>query len=126
MPLTLIDRFHPRLRDEQQVAIDAGHLRKLEEAELLEPGQMRPLALFSLLLLVIGGAFFALLDVAAYSWQTHTSVSITGGWGLLLWFAINIASYILILPIHELVHAAFFILWGGRPYFGTKMPYALY
>jgi signal transduction histidine kinase len=126
MPLTLIDRFHPRLRDDQQVAINAGHLRKLEEVELLEPGQLRPLALLSLLLLVIGGAFFVLLDVAAYSWQTHTSVSIKGGWGLLLWFVINIVGYILILPIHELVHAAVFTLWGGKPYFGTKMPYALY
>ncbi len=126
MPLTLIDRFHPRLRDEQQVAIDAGHLRKLEEVELLEQQQLRPLALLSLLLLVIGGAFFGLLDVAAYSWQTHTSVSIQGGWGLLLWFVINIVGYILILPIHELVHAAVFTLWGGKPYFGTKMPYALY
>ncbi len=47
MPLTLIDRFHPRLRDEQQVAINAGHLRKLEEVELLEPGQLRPLALLT-------------------------------------------------------------------------------
>ena len=126
MPLTLIDRFHPRLRDEQQAAIDAGQLRKLEEVELLEPGQMRPLALLSLLLLVIGGVFFALLDVAAYSWQTHTRVSITAGWGLLVWFVINIVSYILILPIHELIHAAVFTFWGGKPYFGTKMPYALY
>ena len=126
MPLTLIDRFHPGLRNERQVAIDAGHLRKLEDVELLEPAQLRPLALLSLLLLLIGGAFFAVLDVAAYSWQTHTSVSIKGGGGLLLWFAINIVSYILILPIHELVHAAVFILWGGKPYFGTKMPYALY
>ncbi len=126
MSLTLIDRFHPGLRDERQVAIDAGHLRKLEDVELLEPAQLRPLALLSLLLLVIGGAFFALLDVAAYSWQTHTSVSITGGWGLLLWFVINIVSYILILPVHEVIHAAVFTFWGGKPYFGTKMPYALY
>jgi hypothetical protein len=126
MPLTLIDRFHPHLRDEQQKAIDDGHLRKLEDVEMLEPAQLRPLALLSLLLLVIGGVFFALLDVAAYSWQTHTSVSIKGGWGLLQWFVINIVSYILILPIHELVHAVVFILWGGKPYFGTKMPYALY
>lgn len=126
MPLTLIDRFHPRLRDEQQAAIDAGHLRKLEEVELLEPGQMRPLALFSLLLLLIGGVFFALLNIAAYSWQTHSSVSITRGWGLLLWFIINVVSYILILPVHELIHAAVFTFWGGKPYFGTKMPYALY
>lgn len=126
MPLTLIDRFHTRLRIEQQEAINAGNLRKLDEAELLEPKQLRPLALLSLLLLVIGGVFFGLLNFAAYSWQTHTSPGNMGFWGLFLWFVINIVGYLLILPVHEVVHAAAFALWGGKPYFGTKLPYALY
>ncbi len=125
MSLRLIDRFYLRLRNEQQEAINAGHLRKLEEAELLEPEQLRPLALLSLLLLVIGGVFFGLLNVAAYTWQTHAAVG-GRGWGLLLWFGINILGYILILPIHEVIHAAAFTLWGGKPYFGTKLPYAIY
>jgi signal transduction histidine kinase len=123
MTLTLIDRFHPRLRNQRQEAINAGYLHKLEEVELLEPQQLRPLALLSLLMLVIGGVFFALLNLAAYAWQTHAAI---GGWGLLLWIIINIVGYILILPLHELVHAAAFLLWGGRPYFGTRLPYALY
>jgi putative zincin peptidase len=126
MTLTLIDRFHPRLRNQQQEAINAGHLHKLEEAELLEPQQLRPLALLSLLMLVIGGVFFALLNLASYAWHTHAALASIGGWGLLLWIVINIVGYILILPLHELVHAAAFLLWGGRPYFGTKLPYALY
>ncbi len=126
MPLTLIDRFHSRLRAEQQEAINEGHLRKLEEVELLEPAQLRPLAKLSLLMLVIGGAFFGILNIAAYSWQTHAAGGGIGGWGLLSWFAINILGYILILPIHELIHGAAFALWGGKPYFGTKLPYALY
>jgi putative zincin peptidase len=126
MPITLIDRFHPRLRDEQQEAINAGHLRKLEEIELLEPAQLRPLALLSLLLLVIGAVFFGFLNYAAYTWQTHAAAGAGRGWGLLIWIVINIIGYILILPIHELVHAAAFTLWGGKPYFGTKLPYALY
>ncbi len=126
MPLTLIDRFHPHLRDEQQEAINTGHLRKLEEVELLEPEQLRPLAMLSLLLLVIGGVFFGLLNFAAYSWQTHASPGNIGGWGLFLWIVINIVGYFLILPVHEVVHAAAFALWGGKPYFGTKLPYALY
>src|SRR6266496_961339 len=125
MSLRLIDRFYLRLRNEQQEAINAGHLRKLEEAELLEPEQLRSLALLSLLLLVIGGVFFGLLNVAAYTWQTHAAVG-GRGWGLLLWFGINILGYILILPIHEVIHAAAFTLWGGKPYFGTKLPYAIY
>lgn len=126
MPLTLIDRFRPQLRDEQQEAINAGHIRKLEEIELLEPEQLRPLALLSLLLLVIGALFFGLLNYAAYTVQTHSAPGIKGGGSLLLWIGINIVGYILILPIHELIHAAAFLLWGGKPYFGTKLPYALY
>src|SRR5215467_2271250 len=101
MSLTLIDRFHPRMRNEQQEAINAGHLRKLEEIELLQPEQLRPLALLSLLLLLIGGVFFGLLTFAAYTRQTHTGI---GGWGWLLWVVINIAGYMLILPLHEVVH----------------------
>jgi len=93
MSLTLIDRFHPRMRNEQQEAINAGHLRKLEEIELLEPEQLRPLALLSLLLLLIGGVFFGLLTFAAYTRQPHTGI--TGGWGWLLWVVINIVGYIL-------------------------------
>jgi hypothetical protein len=126
MPLTLNDRFHPRLRDKQQEAINTGHLRKLEEIELLEPEQLRPLALLSLLLLVIGAIFFGFLNYAAYTLQTHSTPVIRGGWSLLLWIVINVVGYILILPLHELIHAAAFTLWGGKPYFGTKLPYALY
>ncbi len=126
LPLTLVDRFHPHLRDEQQDAINSGHLRKLEEIELLEPEQLRPLALLSLLLLVIGALFFGILNYAAYTMQTHSTPGINGGRSLLLWIGINIVGYILILPIHELIHAGAFLLWGGKPYFGAKLPYALY
>ena len=111
---------------EQQEAINNGHIRKLEEIELLEPEQLRPLALLSLLLLVIGAIFFGLLNYISYTQQAHSTTSINGFKGLLLWIGINIIGYILILPIHELIHAAAFVLWGGKPYFGAKLPYALY
>jgi hypothetical protein len=126
LPLTLMDRFHPHLRDEQQEAINTGHIRKLEEIELLNPEQLRPLALLSLLMLIIGAIFFGLLTYAASNLQTHSTTSTNGSSSTLLWIGINIIGYILILPIHELVHAAAFVLWGGKPYFGTKLPYALY
>ena len=125
-PLTLIDRFHTQQRDEQQEAINNGNLRKLEEVELLEPTQMRPLALLSLLLLVIGAIFFILLNIASYINQTHSTPHINSITTLLLWILFNIVGYFLILPIHELIHAAAFVLWGGKPYFGAKLPYALY
>lgn len=125
-PLTLIDRFHPHQRPEQQEAINNGHIHKLEEIELLEPAQLRPLALLSLLLLLIGVIFFGLLNYISYTQQVHPATGINGVKGLLLWITINIIGYILILPIHELVHAAAFIFLGGKPYFGAKLPYALY
>ena len=126
LPLTLNDRFHPHQRNEQQEAINNGHIRKLEEIELLEPAQLRPMALLSMLLLVIGAIFFGLLNYISYTQQAHSTTGINGFKGLLLWIAINIIGYILILPIHELIHAAAFVLWGGKPYFGAKLPYALY
>ncbi len=126
MALTLMDRFHPHLRREQQSAIDAGHIRIREELELLGPEQLRPLAQFSLFMLAIGGVFFIVLNFAAYYWHKHTLSPNTAGWGLLLWFAINVVSYIVILPLHEVIHGLAFALWGGHPYFGAKLPLALY
>ncbi|HEX6479135.1 MAG TPA: DUF3267 domain-containing protein [Ktedonobacteraceae bacterium] len=126
MTTTIIDRFHPRLVREEQKAVDAGEVRKLEELELLEPQQLQPLARLSLQMLIIGAIFFFALNYAAYFWQTHTlALHITGG-GVLLWLIINVIGYFLILPIHEVVHALAFLFWGGRPYFGTKLPLALY
>jgi hypothetical protein len=101
-------------------------MHKLEEIELLEPEQVRPLALMSVLLLIIGALFFGLLNYTSYTLQTHSTPGINGGKSLLLWIVINVICYILILPIHELIHAAAFVLLGGNPYFGAKLPYALY
>ncbi len=126
MSLTIIDRFHPRLVREEQKAIDAGQIHKLEELELLEPAQLQSLAKISLQMLGIGTIFFVVLNYATYFWRTHTlALHITAG-GVLLWLVINIIGYLLILPIHEVVHALAFLFWGGRPYFGTKLPLALY
>jgi hypothetical protein len=127
--LTLADRFHPRLRREQQAAIDAGQIHKREEIELLSPEQLRPLALFSLLLLIIGGVFFVALTIASFIWHLHGhpfSLYLTSIWPVLIWGGINIISYIIILPIHEIIHALAFLLWGGRPHFGAKLPMVLY
>ena len=126
MSLTIIDRFHPRLVREEQKTVDAGQLHKREELELLEPEQLRPLAQLSLLMLVTGAVFFVVPNYAAYFWQRHTLALGINGRGLLLWLVINVIGYILILPIHEVVHALAFLFWGGKPYFGTKLPLALY
>ena len=126
MPLMLIDRFHPHLRREQQTAIDAGQLRKRDEIALLEPEQLLPLARLSLLMLVVGGLFFGGLNFVVYMWQTHASSGRIGGWGLIAWIVINIVGYLVILPIHELLHGVAFTFWGGKPYYGARLPFALY
>jgi hypothetical protein len=125
-PLLLVDRFHPRQRQALQAAIDAGQLRKYDELELLEPAQLRPLALLSLEMLVGGGIVFVALNLVAYYWQHHTLQFTTTFWGIVLWIVCNIVAYIVVLPLHELIHAAAFLFWGGKPYFGAKLPLALY
>lgn len=125
MPLTYVDYFHPHQRRERQAAIDAGQLGKCDEMELLEPEQLRPLALFALLLLLSGGVLFIGLNLSIYYRQTYSWPQISL-WGALLWFGINLLGYVIVLPLHELIHGLVFLLWGGRPHFGAKLPLALY
>jgi len=74
----------------------------------------------------VGGIFFGVLNTLVYFWQTHTTSGHLAGWGLVSWIVINIVGYLVILPIHEALHGAAFVFWGGRPYFGAKLPLALY
>lgn len=126
MSLTLIDRFHPRLTREQQVKIEAGKLRKIDEIELLAPQQMQPLVQLSLVMLGIGLVVFGALNISAYAWHYHVAIAPLSFPGVLLWIMLNILAYIVILPVHEAIHGLVFLLWGGKPYFGTKLPFALY
>jgi len=80
----VIDRYHPRLRRELQSAVDAGHIQQCRELALLEPEQLRPLALLSLQLLVIGIFSCVALDLVSYFWQAHVLFKgIT--WGGVAW-----------------------------------------
>ena len=127
MALQLIDRFNPKLREEQQAAIDAGYLRKRDELELLEdPQQVRGLVVLSLLLFVVGGIFFVVLNIVAYIAQTSIAGGSIGAWEVISWFVINIVVYILVMFLHEGIHALAFAFWGGQPYFGAKLPVALF
>lgn len=126
LSLTLVGRFHTRRTREQQVKIDAGKLRKIDGIELLAPQQMRPLAQLSLVMLGIGLVFFVALNLGAYAWHYHVAIAPLSLPGVLLWIILNIVAYIVILPVHEAIHGLFFLLWGGKPYFGAKLPFALY
>lgn len=126
MPLTVIDRFHPRRRATLQAAVDAGRLRQIDELALLEPGQMLPLARFSMQLLLIGGIFFIVLNLGIYTWRTgQHGASLSVGL-VALWIGLNILGYVLVLPFHEFLHGVAISLLGGRPHYGAKLPFALY
>lgn len=126
MPITIIDRFHPKQRDTLQSAAEAGHFRMTDEVVLLEPKQLRVLAILSLQLFAIGGIFFIVLNLLAYIWRTGQHGAALNPGQVVLWLLINLAGYFLILPIHELLHGIAFIFWGGKPYYGTKLPLALF
>jgi len=126
MSMTMIDRFHPRRRAFLQAAINAGHLRQVDELALLGPEQILPMARLSLRLFLFGGIFFIVLNLAAYTWQTGQHGASLNPGLVFLWIGTNILSYIVILPIHELLHGITIALLGGRPHYGAKMPFALY
>ncbi len=109
MPQYLVDRYHPQLRRKQQAFIDAGQLCKLDELALLEPEQLRPLVQLSLLLLLLSGIFFVLLDQVAYSWRTHIFLPHVTIGSIVVWLGINILGYIIVLPIHEAIHGLAFV-----------------
>lgn len=126
MALRLIDRFQPRLRREQQAAIDTGWLSKVDEVELLGLEQLHPLAVLSLYMLLISTLGFGILNLAAYYWQQHGLDFAFTFASIALWLIANIVSYIVVLPVHEAIHALVIAALGGTPYFGAKLPLALY
>ncbi|GCE05985.1 DUF3267 domain-containing protein [Dictyobacter aurantiacus] len=126
MALILVDRFHSRKRDEQQRLIDADQLQKMEELALLEGEQLRPLALLSLQMFIVGGLFFVVLDLLSYHWHYQTWLAPLSALGILRWIILNVVGYLLILCVHELIHGVVFAFWGGRPHFGARLPLALY
>jgi hypothetical protein len=126
MALLIVDRFNPRLRHELQSAVDAGHIQQCDELALLDTEQLRPLALLSLVLLIVGIFFFIALDLIAYFWQAHASFKGITWQEAVIWLGINIIGYIIILLIHEAIHALTILFWGGKPHFGAKLPLALF
>src|SRR2546423_9302053 len=104
MSLKYVDRFRPHTRHRVQVALEADRLHMRDELALLEPEQLRPLALLSLRMLIIGSIFFLVLNLFAYYWHVHILLPHVTLWGVVLWLIINLLGYIFILPIHEVIH----------------------
>ena len=103
-------------------------LHVVDALDLLAEGSLPRLATQSFWLLVGSGIAYAGLDVAAR--MVHGSGPLLGdgspvlrGAALLL---ANAAAYVVMLPMHEGLHAATMVALGGRPRFGLKLPVAAY
>ncbi len=126
MSLTIIDRLHPQQRRAQQEALLAGHIQKIDDFELLSPQQMVPLARLSLRMLLVGMIGFFVLNLISYAVHTSSLTFHLTFSGVVLWLLINCVGYVLILLVHEAIHGLVILVLGGKPYFGAKLPLALY
>ncbi len=118
--------FQPRRRLLNQQAVDEGRVERLSAWDALSPERLETLARLSLYLLLLGVVIFVGLNLLVFRLETgqaHVSLN----WGLvLLVVGTNILAYLVVLALHEGVHGLVFALLGGRPVFGTKLPFALY
>ncbi len=118
--------FQPRRRRLAQQALDEGRMQRLLAWDALAPERLYALARLSLYLFLGGFALFVGLNLLVYRLETgKTSGSLS--WSLvLLVIGANVLAYLIVLAIHEGLHGLVFALMGGRPVFGTKLPFALY
>jgi putative zincin peptidase len=125
----LVARMLSRTRRRQlEEAIAAGRLREGERIDLLAVEGLRALARKSLQLLVGGGVAFAGLNLAVRAVRHSAPLlgeSSPAARALVLVLA-NAAAYIVMVPVHEALHAATIVALGGRPRFGLKLPFAAY
>jgi hypothetical protein len=118
----------PAVRKRLEAAIRAGRLRQVDEVDLLAPERLPAVARRSLALLLASGAGFVALGLAAR--VAHHPGPLLGGGPALLriagFLAANAAAYVVMVPLHEGVHAGVILVLGGRPRFGLKLPFAAY
>jgi Putative zincin peptidase len=122
--LRLASRFVPsRLR-----SVPIGTLHEVHRVTLLSPERLPDLARQSFWLFVGSGVAFAALDVAARLVQPTPPLLGDGSaiLGLVLLALANALAYVVVLGVHEALHAAAILVLGGRPSFGLKLPFALY
>ena len=125
-PLRVTHCLQPRRRRLAQQAVDEGRVERRLAWDVLTPERIETLARLSLYLFLAGIVLFVGLNLLAYrleGGQAHVSLS----WGLLLLvIGANTLAYLVVMVLHEGVHALVFALLGGRPTFGAKLPFALY
>lgn len=113
---------------DMRTAVRAGNLREIAHRDILAPSELPALASFSLWLFLLGGLGFSALDAVAL--RAHPHVTVFAGFSLILWLAalavVNLVAYVVMLPLHEAVHAVVILALGGLPRFGIHWPIAVY
>jgi hypothetical protein len=127
--LRLVSRLtSPSARRSIASALAEGRLRRIDEVDLLSEESLHDLAPTSLYLLLGSGVVFVALDVAAL--RAHDAGLLLGAQSLavraLALLAANVVAYVVMLPLHEALHAAVILALGGGPRFGLKLPFAAY
>jgi len=115
-------------RRQALAATQAGQLRQVAKADVLAEERLPQLAQQSLWLLF--GSAMILSSLITLSRYLHYAPTLLGdgpGWlRVILFLLANIAAYIVMIPLHEVVHAVAILAQGGRPRFGLKLPIAAY
>ncbi|MGZ3602346.1 MAG: DUF3267 domain-containing protein [Ktedonobacterales bacterium] len=108
-------------------AIRSGRLHEIDRIDLLAEEGLPQLARRGAWLLAAATVGFVGLDVAASIAQRAGPLP-SGSAALQIGAVIagNIAGYLIMVPVHEAVHAAMILALGGRPRFGLKLPLAAY
>lgn len=115
------------VRQRLVAAIRGGRLREIDRIDLLAEEGLPQLARRGAWLLAVATAGFVGLDVVAHI--VSRAGPLIGGAAALQIGALlagNIAGYLVMVPVHEALHAAMILALGGRPRFGLKLPIAAY
>ncbi len=109
-------------------AVQAGAIRQVAQADVLAESRLPALAVRSFWLLIGSAALLSsLISLARYFAYSGTLLGDGNGvWRFFLFLLANIAAYIIMIPLHEGVHALAILAQGGRPRFGLRLPIAAY
>lgn len=120
--------FAGRARKKLREAVHSGALQAIEERDLFAASSLPVLASLSLWLFLLGGLAFAGLDAA--SLRAHPGATLFRGLPVVVWLLVvvlaNIVAYLLMIPLHEGIHALVILALRGSPRFGLKWPIAAY
>jgi len=109
-------------------AVQSGGLHQVAQADVLAEARLPALAVWSLWLLIGSTVVFsALISLARY--LSYSGTLLGNGaviWRVLLFILLNVVAYVVMIFLHEGVHALAIFAQGGRPRFGLRLPIAAY